>query len=249
MRRALVFAVIALMTSIACADVMGTIVASYPNGQAAAGGGIAAVSPYYDNTASFTGYSFANGGAQNQSGNTITTLVMDDIEMTAPIANVTDVYFTVANQNSVAVTVRPRVRFWGPDINSYPGTFISGGTFNPMTFNANTTYIIHGTGFAFAAPSFFWAGITFDDNTGGTGITVDQLNHVGQGVFDPPAVGSSSDLFAQTTTAGSFFGINNPAVGLFNFGGELVANFGWAFVPEPTTLVLLAVGALALRRR
>lgn len=61
----------------------------------------------------------------------------------------------------------------------------------------------------------------------------------GQMVANPPTVGASDDYFFRDGQLGWWF------------GGTPVANFYWHIdgVPEPMTLALLAVGALALIRR
>jgi hypothetical protein len=219
----------------------------------------------YDNVTNFTGFGYANGGAANLAGNTITTLVADDITPAGSLGgqDITRFYFSVVNFNAAAVTARARVRFWNADGTAgAPGSYYSnpgaiGFTFNPILFGASSVSVFY-TDLAantFKMPSgTFWAGITFDNNTGGTGITAAQLNNLGQGIFDPPVVGSSADVAFQTTAAGSFFTIANPAGQLFNFGGQPKANFGWRFeaVPEPSTYVAIATGlfgVLGLRRR
>jgi hypothetical protein len=81
------------------------------------------------------------------------------------------------------------------------------------------------------------------------GAALAQLNGLGEGIFSPPTLGSSQDVFFATNNAGSFAG-NNPAGGLFNFGGNPPANFAWAFsgtpVPEPSALLQGTVACLLL---
>jgi hypothetical protein len=214
----------------------------------------------YNNVVTFLGQGFANGGSANQAGNTITRLVADDITLgTITTSNVLGFQFTVANFNAVNVTARPRIRFYDDNgTGGGPGTLLSGFTFNAITFTAGnvaTFNVAAGSITPFTTDGTFWAGITFDDNTGATGATQAQLDLLGQGLFDPPTVGSSVDAFFQTTAAGSFFA-SNPTGSFFNFGGNPIANFGWQFtvtqVPEPGVATLLGVaafGAVAIRRR
>jgi hypothetical protein len=212
----------------------------------------------YSNTTNFLGFGYSNGGAANQAGDTITSMVADDITAGAGLGGlaVNQFGFSVVNFNAAAVSARVRVRFYqGDGANGGPGTFITGFTFNPITFGAGSVSVFNTA--LQAAPYFtmptttFWAGMTFDDNTGGTGATAAQLNNLGQGIFNPPTVGSSQDVFFQTTAAGSFLQ-NNPGGGFFFFGGSPVANFGWSFfsssappgVPEPSPVVLSAAAGL-----
>jgi hypothetical protein len=208
----------------------------------------------YANVTNFSGFAFSNAGAANQSGNTITTLVADDITPTGIGAgfDVASFTFSVSNLNSVNVSARPRVRFYS-DNAGLPGNALAGFSFNPITFTAGQVGLFTATlapGSWVLPSGKFWAGITFDDNTGGTGITAAQLNNLGQGLFNPPTDGSSADLFFQTTAAGSFLS-NNPPGGLFNFGGNPVANFGWRVVPtpEPASMAALGLGVVAVIRR
>lgn len=72
----------------------------------------------------------------------------------------------------------------------------------------------------------FWFG--WVSETGDTGLLM----------WNPPAVGSSDDLF--------LFDQDGP----YNFGGDPVANFAQAvYVPEPASLTLLALCGLGLLRR
>jgi hypothetical protein len=233
---------------------------SYTLGQATDFGTRATPGASYSNIDTFTGSAFSNGGAANQAGNSITRMVADDISFALPYLagqSFSQFTFSVTNLNTVAVSARPRVRFWLADgAGGGPGTYYSGigYTFNAISFGANSVGLFTGTigpGFLQPAPGqTLWAGITFDNNTGATGATIAQLNNLGQGIFNPPAVGSSADAFFQTTAAGSFFGTNNPAGTLTNFGGNPVGNFGWEFVvPAPGSVALLGLGGLVASRR
>jgi hypothetical protein len=217
----------------------------------------------YSNTATQGAQAFQNGGAVNQSGNTITRYVADDITPIAGAAgqSVTQFTLSVANLNTTPVTARPRIRFFLPDgPGQAPGTGLATLNFAPATFaGSSISLIVSGTlspgQFVIPSSPFFWAGVVFDDNGGTTGATQAQLNLLGQGAFNPPTVGSSVDIFFLSTAAG--VPGDNPGGNLQNFGGNPVANFGWQFqvaaVPEPGTLMLLvgpsAIALLAHVRR
>lgn len=227
-------------------------VAEFNIGEAATLNETRSNNPYYSNTTNFLGQAFANGGATNQSGNTITKMVCDDIEGIHPFfvgKQVTSIVFSVANLNSTAVSVRARIRFYLEDgASGGPGTYITGYTFNPFSFSAGVTNLT-GTVSGFTLPATkIWAGITFDNNTGGTGATLAQLNNFGVGLFNPPTVGTSQDRLFNTSAAGSFVG-NNPGGSTFNFGGAPVANAGWSFIPTPGAAALLGFAGLAAARR
>jgi len=217
----------------------------------------------YNNTTNSIAAALQNGGATNQSGNTITNFVADDIQPLAGFAgrSVTNFSLSVANLNPTAVTARPRVRIFLPDgPNLGPGTAIATLNFPTATFTGSSiSLIVSGqlgpTQFVIPSSSFFWAGVAFDDFGGTTGATLAQMNNLGQGVFNPPTVGISDDVYFITTDPG--VPGNSPPGSQRNFGGTPVANFGWQFqvapVPEPGTLVLLfgptAIALLAHVRR
>ena len=83
-------------------------------------------------------------------------------------------------------------------------------------------------GFTVPANGFFWAGITFDNNGGTSGATAAQLNEFGQQLVSPPTIGSSQDVYFQSSMGGVIPG-SNPAGGLHSFGGNPPADFGWQF--------------------
>lgn len=210
----------------------------------------------YSDTTTFSGEGFANGGATVIAGNDVTKMAADDITVAPGFAGATVSSFTfsVANLNTSAVTAQPLIRFYSNDGTSGgPGTLLGAFTFNPISFSASVVGLFTFSGsnlFTVPTSGTFWAGITFDDNTGATGATAAQLNNLGQGLFNPPTVGSSTDAFFETTSAGTFTG-NNPAGGFDFFGGNPVANFGWSFsgtaaTPEPGTGMLSLLAAIPL---
>lgn len=199
----------------------------------------------YSNVTTFLGSTALNGGAANQAGNTITRLTADDITPTGTNAglDVLEFRFSVVNLNTVPITYRPRVRFWFANgAGGAPGTYYNvpvsvGFTFNPLTLAAGSASVYFTTlaPGQFTMPgTTFWAGVTFDNNTGATGATAAMLNNLGQGLFNPPTVGSSADQYFHTTAAGSFFTTANPVGALANFSGNPVANFGWEFTTDVT---------------
>ena len=225
---------------------------------AIAGAANAQLVPAYDNTTTFAGSGYVNGGATATSA--ITTLVADDINFAAGSAGlgVRSFTFSVANFDTATFTARPRVRFYAADgTGGAPGTFIAGFSFNPISF-APGVGPVNTADFGAATPAFtiptnlkIWAGITFD-NVGAT-ATAANLNNLGQGLYNPPTVGTSADQFFQTSASGSFL-VNNPAGSVFNapFAGT-TANFGWTFnvqaVPEPSAFAALGLGVVAVLRR
>ncbi len=238
----------AACTAMADVTIDAHLVGSAPIGMAANLGGATENLPRYSNIANFSGQAFSNGGAAGG----ITRLVADDITREGSAGEaLTEFTFSVSNLNTANVSARARVRFYAADgAGGGPGTYITGYSFNPITFNAGsvntyTTGLLVGGA---AMPLHFWAGITFDNV--GTGVSDSLLNGLGQGVFGPPTQGSSLDTAFQTNAAGSFL-VSNPAGAAFNFNGQPVANFGWrvSTVPTPGAMALLGVGGLVAGRR
>lgn len=200
----------------------------------------------YANVINFAGAGYTPGGAALVAGNTITRLVADDLTPN-PIYGGLDVVsfsFGLVNLNTVPVTFRPRVRFWYADgAGGLPGTYYNqpalvGFTFNPVTMNPGSATVFSANlpAGAFQMPGgTFWAGMTFDNNSGATGATAPQLDNLGVALFDPPTEGTSTDVLFQTLAAGSFFAPNNPAGGTLHFNGNPVANAGWAFNVDNAT--------------
>lgn len=192
----------------------------------------AATVTVYSNISNFTGYTVLNGLATNQAGNTITKLIADDITPAPGFGglNVIQATFSVGNTSGTTINARARVRFYLADgAGGGPGTLVAGFSFNPIVFPAGVTLYNFAPGGALVLPlTPFWAGMTFDNNTGATGATAAGLNTLGQGMFDPPIIGTSADLFFTTTAAGSHLN-NNPAGSLGNAGANPIASLGWKF--------------------
>lgn len=194
--------------------------------------GVQTVDPnaVYSNVTTFAGSGFSNGGATTTSGNTITRLVSDSLGLAgSPPFTINGFVFSVGNLNTDAVSARARVRFYRPDNPAGgPGTYITGYSFNPISFSASSVGTYTATsGITVNIPdNSVWVGITFDDNTGATLATLEQMNLLGQGLYNPVDVGSSTDGFYRTTVAGSFTS-SNAASAFGYFGGTTVANFGW----------------------
>jgi hypothetical protein len=248
------------MAGTASADIQGgslLATAHFNLGETGGTGASRQQTAYDNNSAGFQGNAFANGGGAGG----ITRLVADDITPIGPRREVDLFSFSVANLNTVPVSVRPRVRFWFTDgAGGGPGTYYNdsaaiGFTFNPITINPGVTILTAdlaaGNGFFIGGGVSFWAGVTYD-NVGTTlGTTPAQLANMGVGLFGAPVSGSSADALFQTNADGSFFNVPNPAGVIANFGGAPIANTGWAFdvVPAPASASLLAFGALAAARR
>ena len=144
-----------------------------------------------------------------------------------------------------------RVRFHQDDIGAGPGTYTTGFSFTATAIPVGVSCFFFDNVNPFMtipANGRLWAGITFD-NSGAAGATAALYNNLGMGLFDPPTQGTSLDKDFLTTAA-SVGNVQNP-VGSVRTSpyAPLNANHGWRLVPEPSSISLLAVGALALIRR
>jgi hypothetical protein len=211
----------------------------------------------YNSLTTYLGAAALNGGTANISGNLTTRLVMQDItpDPTQVGRMMTDVRFTVSNYNSVDVTVRPRVGFWNADgPGGSPHTFISGFNYDvPTAIPANNIIILGVVPNGVLVPNGkFWAGLYLDDNFGTTGATITQMNMMGQGLFDPPVVGTTTQIY-QSAVAGEYVGMSAPSGTISGVSGY---SLGWQIettpVPEPAGLTLLGfllIGVHFARRR
>lgn len=201
----------------------------------------AATVTVYSNISNFTGYTILNGGAANQAGNTITRLTADDITPVPGFGglNVLACAFSVGNTSGIVIDARCRVRYYLADgAGGGPGTFVAGFSFTPSSFPAGVSLWSFNPAGALILPlTPFWAGMTFDNNGGTTGATAAHLNTLGQGMFDPPVVGTSADLTFLTAAAGSFLA-SNPAGSLGNAGANPIANLAWKFdIEQPVPAI------------
>jgi hypothetical protein len=220
------------------------------------GGGVTplANTPFYTNITNFTGYGYAGGGAASTFAGNTTAMVADDITTAAGSVGgaVNSITFSVANLNSAAVSADVVLSIYNSNgAGGGPGTLLYIVEFTPISFGVGVglyTYAPGSTLFTVPTSGSFYAGEAFTDG-GTTGATTAQLNNMGVGIFNPPTLGSSQDLFFQANSSGSV-DTNNPAGALYNFGGAPVANFGFAFsgtpaaVPEPSSLILASLAGV-----
>jgi hypothetical protein len=233
----------------------------------------------YSNVDTFTGGGFANGGTAQVGGSALaplraTRLVADDTVSVA-LAPIREVSFSVVNFDTVAVSARPRIRYWAADgALGGPGTLLGGASFNAISFAAGSVNTFFADFDNPATPAFeilfqvpadgkVWAGLMFDNGTAAarTTATVAQLNNLGQGLFNPPTLGSSDITLAYQSTnptvatpgTNGWFIPNLPGatITISDATGAPNSNLGVEFVavPEPTSLGLVGLAAMAAFRR
>ena len=206
----------------------------------------------YSNVTNFTGQVDTNGGVTSDTGTRQTILIADDLTYDPALAltNVTQFRFTLANLNSTSQAIMASVRFYNSNgANGGPGTLITGFNFNAVTVGASsvttlTFNVPAASQFLLPSSGTMWAGVYFSSGT----QTAAVLNNFGQGIYNPPTIGSSADRAFYSSTTGTFT-TSNPAGTIQNspYGGTPVANFGWQFttapIPEPSTVAFAFVGA------
>lgn len=183
-----------------------------------------------------------NTGAEKQGNNIITKLLADSLVLVGtPPFNVTQFSFTVFNLNAVAISARPRIRFYMADgVGGGPGTAIAGYSFNPISFDSRSPLVFNGSisdESLIITENKVWMGITFDNADGTTGATLAQMNNLGGLIINPAEIGSSNAGLFETKLAGSFFS-NNPAGSVFE-DDEILLNLGFELVAKSAVPVTL----------
>jgi hypothetical protein len=228
--------------------------------------GAAAPALVYNNLNNYQGFVYTPGGAVAGAA-PITRLVADDITFIPGQAGktITQFYFSLWNGTGAPVAARPRMRFWLPDATTgNPGTYFNlsntganniGYTFNfspPSDTDPVGFMIPNGLSIWFTnlttdprpvvpPDGKMWVSTTFDNNANAAGYaTVEQLNQLGVGLYDPPTGGTSENKMFVTTNPGSFFTTSNPAGSIITFNGtdptQPVASMAWGFSVEGFTL-------------
>ena len=239
----------------------------------------------YSNLANSSGFFYPTGTpstSTDKSGD-YTPLGADDV---APITgfagrNVSSFTFSIVNANNDAATpaVGCAIRFYDSNATNssggatgLPGTLLAAYNFDvqiPAQEGGTVPITLDTSGDAntdtFTLPSsgFIWAGVSFfNDNGVSTSVTDAELANVGQELIGPPTIGTSQDVFFQSTDTGPYL-TNTPNGQLFNFGNATnpanpLGDFGFAIsvanaapVPEPASVGVLALagGAILGRRR
>jgi hypothetical protein len=218
----------------------------------------------YRNNTGFQGSAFTQGPGgpvTGPAGTNVQTLHLaaDDLTLD-PAATVGDKIvrftFSIANLNAAARSVRPHVSFYlndGPS--GGPGTEVAAFLFNPISINSLTVSNLFfnvplANQWTIPANRTFWAAETLD-NSGGATASSAELDNFGQGLYNPPTIGSSADLIFFSTNPDD--GFTNAPAGTTGTINGAVANFGWELrvAPEPGCLALIGAAGtcLLLRRR
>ena len=213
----------------------------------------------YDNTENFEGVTAINGGVTGASGNRYTYLVADDLTYSTLAAGlpVTQFTFSVGNSNTTSQAIKPEVRFWASDgVNGGPGTLLAAYNFGTQTIPAATVEGLNyaptaGTTFDLPSSGTIWAGITYENS--GSSETAAVINNFGQGLFDPPTVGSSTDEAFFSSATGTFAASNPAGSIVASPYVQYIANLEWQVqvltlpaVPEPSAYAFAGIGALSL---
>lgn len=179
-------------------------------------------------------------------------LIADDLTLDftgAPGNILDDLAFVVYNSSNATTTMD----YCDVDISIFNydpvgGTYVFAGG---LTFTGLLPGLPPGYFTTYSASDLCSYGIALETDT----LFGIQIYNVAPGVlpgtigYDPPLVGSSADIFYLDNTVATPPG---TSVGWYWFGGPpYVANFYWGVgvCPEPTSLLLLALGGLTLARR
>lgn len=206
------------------------------------------VDDLYSNLDTFTGYGGSFGTSAVSGGVRYTRLICDDLTFDqgtgGTTGNIDSLSFSFGDLNSSGTHVAsPGILFYAADgatgTPQSPGTFLAGYQFDPLSFDGGYVYTIDaelGTPLNLTSGTrTIWACVQAS-NAGGSSITQTQLQSMAIGYFDPPDLGSSTNLRFITTNGGDFTGTNSPA-GSRQSGTTFNYNVGWYLNGTKTTPV------------
>lgn len=152
-----------------------------------------------------------------------TAIRADDITFTTNpgVGQITNVVLAVYNGSASDITAVIRFRAW-LDGGGLPGAWWNGFTSNPITIGTGGAAYNFGP-LTWSVPTpggtdTLWAGMQF------SGAADLDLAELGMFLYDPPMLGTSSDIMFAGDVGASQFGVSNPTGSNFSFGGSPVAS-------------------------
>jgi hypothetical protein len=237
-----------------CAASAGPVATIAPAGGSGATSRVVAPGAIYSNVTNFLHYGVTVSGVSGPGNDDFTPMTADDLTLAGGGA-VSEVNVYMFNDNSGTVTANVDMTFYANDGTSgLAGTVL--GAFQLPGVSIQGGDVVSELGVAFSPGQLtlsggtIWAGLAYD-NANQPNTSDAELTLLGDGLFNPPDVGSSTDEVELMASGQAPYTSNDPSGGTTNFGGNPVANVGWEIVvtPEPGCLGVILFGLALMRRR